>query len=50
MLINVMNNDYVSFQIQVGGSPIKGRVVLEKCLWDGVLVVVMNLLQELAFW
>ncbi|KAF3565246.1 hypothetical protein DY000_02016899 [Brassica cretica] len=29
---------------------IKGRVVLEKCLLDGVLVVVMNLLQELAFW
>ncbi|XP_013606925.1 PREDICTED: uncharacterized protein LOC106313608 isoform X2 [Brassica oleracea var. oleracea] len=37
-------------KIQVGGSPIKGRVVLEKCLWDGVLVVVMNLLQKLAFW
>lgn len=27
-----------------------GRVVLNKCLRDGVLVVVMNLLQELAFW
>ena len=56
-IFGVMYNDSVSFIrsklgdhhcIRLRGS--WGRVVLDKCLWDGVLVVVMIVVRELAFW